>query len=453
MAFHADRSHHHAADPRRCTGKHAAVVRGSAALYGDDVLLVTGPPLGPEGSLLERARASGVPVEVLPALRRKIHPCAIGKATAQIKRAIRDFEPDVVHTHSGKAGLLGRTAAHALGCRRSCTRYTARRFIRIRAGGRGAVSRLRALRRTAMRRAGERGRRDDRFDGRRRRAPSGRSSRPSTAAWKSSRFCGPTNTARPCAARLGYRDEHVVVGKIARLFHLKGHEYVVAAARRAVGRNPNLRFLLVGDGILTETIRDQVRQARLDDYFQFTGLVPPEDIPPLIGAMDIVVHTSLREGLARVLPQALIAGKPVVSYDVDGAREVVITDETGILLPPLAWMNCRRPSCALAADRAAAPPSGKLRPRAIYRAVSPRADDRAIAGPLRADSRGEAGGRVGTLSPGVCAGPSQSLSLRISWTLGFTVRALAGAPLFAVRCECPNLWPRANISVPTGSSA
>ncbi len=50
--------------------------------------------------------------------------------------------------------------------------------------------------------------------------------------------------------------------------------------------------------------------------------------------MDIVVHASLREGLARVLPQALIAGKPVISYDIDGAREVVLPGETGFLLPP-----------------------------------------------------------------------------------------------------------------------
>ncbi|MEC9003155.1 MAG: glycosyltransferase, partial [Planctomycetota bacterium] len=49
---------------------------------------------------------------------------------------------------------------------------------------------------------------------------------------------------------------------------------------------------------------------------------------------DLLVHTSLREGLARALPQALLAGKPVISYDVDGAREVVIPDETGILLEP-----------------------------------------------------------------------------------------------------------------------
>ena len=50
--------------------------------------------------------------------------------------------------------------------------------------------------------------------------------------------------------------------------------------------------------------------------------------------MDMLVHCSLREGLARALPQALISGKPVVSYDVDGAREVVLPDQTGHLVPP-----------------------------------------------------------------------------------------------------------------------
>jgi len=65
-----------------------------------------------------------------------------------------------------------------------------------------------------------------------------------------------------------------------------------------------------------------------------TGLVPSPRVPELIAAMDIVVHASLREGLARVLPQGLIAGKPVVSYDVDGAREVVLPGRTGFLLPP-----------------------------------------------------------------------------------------------------------------------
>ena len=72
----------------------------------------------------------------------------------------------------------------------------------------------------------------------------------------------------------------------------------------------------------------------LRERFVLTGLVPPQQVPELMGAMDIVVHTSLREGLARVLPQGLIAGKPVISYDVDGAREVVLPGRTGYLLPP-----------------------------------------------------------------------------------------------------------------------
>ena len=50
--------------------------------------------------------------------------------------------------------------------------------------------------------------------------------------------------------------------------------------------------------------------------------------------MDMLLHVSLREGLARALPQALLAGKPVISYDIDGAKEVVIEGKTGILLPP-----------------------------------------------------------------------------------------------------------------------
>ena len=54
----------------------------------------------------------------------------------------------------------------------------------------------------------------------------------------------------------------------------------------------------------------------------------------MIAAMDAVVHASYREGLARVLPQAMLAGLPVISYDIDGAREVVHDGETGFLVPP-----------------------------------------------------------------------------------------------------------------------
>jgi glycosyltransferase involved in cell wall biosynthesis len=142
----------------------------------------------------------------------------------------------------------------------------------------------------------------------------------------------------------------VVIGKIARLFHLKGHEYLIAAASRVVQACPNVRFLLVGDGLLRSELENQIRQAGLESYFHFTGLVPPQRIPELVGAMDVLVHVSLREGLARALPQALIAGKPVISYDVDGAREVAIDRETGYLLPPKSIESLSESLIRLAGD-------------------------------------------------------------------------------------------------------
>jgi glycosyltransferase involved in cell wall biosynthesis len=77
--------------------------------------------------------------------------------------------------------------------------------------------------------------------------------------------------------------------------------------------------------------------------------VPPADIPKWIGAMDVLVHASFREGLPRALPQALIAGKPVVAYDIDGAREVAINDQTGYLVPAR-WNALVEPLVRLAAN-------------------------------------------------------------------------------------------------------
>jgi len=116
-----------------------------------------------------------------------------------------------------------------------------------------------------------------------------------------------------------------------------------------VKANANVRFLLIGDGILRDKLQAQIDAAGLTRQFHFGGLVPPSQIPQFIGAMDIVVHASLREGLPRALPQALIAGKPVVSYDIDGAREVAITDQTGFLVPPQ-WDALVEPLSKLAAD-------------------------------------------------------------------------------------------------------
>jgi glycosyltransferase involved in cell wall biosynthesis len=303
-------------------------------VYGDEVVLITGPALGPEGDLLREGRGGGVPRIVLPQLRRAIHPWRDLSAWRAIRRALRDFHPDVVHTHSAKGGVLGRLAASSLGVPaivhtvhgapfhpyqsavarkffQGCERFAARHCHAL-VSVADAMTELLVDARVAP---------ADKFTT----VYSGMDVEP---------FLRADEQREETRRRWGFAPEHVVIGKVARLFHLKGHEFLLAAAPRIVREVPQVRFLLVGDGLLRESLTRDIERTGLTAHFQFTGLVPPEAIAPLLGAMDALVHVSLREGLARALPQALIAGKPVVSYDVDGAREVVLNDVTGLLVPP-----------------------------------------------------------------------------------------------------------------------
>jgi glycosyltransferase involved in cell wall biosynthesis len=131
---------------------------------------------------------------------------------------------------------------------------------------------------------------------------------------------------------LSISETDLVVGKIARLFRMKGHEFLFAAAPRIVAAVPNVKFLLVGDGMYRERFEWLVAKMGLRSHYVFVGLVPPQEIPRYVASMDLLVHLSLREGLPRALPQALACGKPVVAFDVDGAREVCLDGETGLLV-------------------------------------------------------------------------------------------------------------------------
>ena len=307
--------------------------------FGDEVLLIAGPSLGPEGKLLEQGRAAGLKVELVNSLRRPIHPRDV-LAYYQLRRILARFKPDVVHTHSAKGGLLGRAAAHRVRVRsggeycraivhtvhgapfhpfqnavarkffQCCERWAAGRcdhFISVA----DAMTEL-------MVQAGV--------------APRNRFSTIYSGMEVETFLNCRQQFRSQVRAELKLADSEVVVGKIARLYYLKGHEYLIEAARSL--KHLPVKFLLVGDGILRARYEAEIEAMGLRDKFIFTGLVPPEKIPELLSAMDVLVHTSLREGLARTLPQALLSGIPAVSYDIDGAREVVISNQTGVLLPP-----------------------------------------------------------------------------------------------------------------------
>jgi glycosyltransferase involved in cell wall biosynthesis len=300
--------------------------------YGDRVTLITGPALGPEGSLMPRAERGSFELRVVPELQRSIHPWRDWRAYRALVSLLRELRPEIVHTHSSKAGVLGRAAAHKVGVPVVHTVHGAsfhygqsplayRAYI--------AAEKWAAKRTTHFISVADA--MTDEY------VAAGIAPREKFTTIYSGfdvkPFLNPLRPREEVRRELGLRDDQIVVGKVGRLFHLKGHEFVIAAAKEIVAANPNVRFLFVGDGILRQQYEQQIAELGLTDDFIFTGLVPPDRIPELLHAMDIVVHTSQWEGLARVLPQALIAGKPVVAYDVGGAREVVIHGETGFLLP------------------------------------------------------------------------------------------------------------------------
>lgn len=309
-----------------------ATVKGLSE-KGEDVSLATGPPIGPEGSLMDEARKLKAGVILIPEMRREINPILDLASFLRLYSLMLRERFDIVHTHSSKAGILGRLAARLAGVKviihtihglpfhpyqnnflnffyiilERFAAYFTDRIITV----------CEAMKRKALS-AGIAG------DGKFVTIYSGIDLNP---------FLHVRGDTLKKKKELGINRADKVIGKIGRFFPLKGHEYLIQAAPEVVNVFPNVKFLLVGDGILKEKLQLQIRKLGLEDRFVFTGLVDHEDIPLLISVMDILVHTSLREGLARVLAQAVACGKPVISFDIDGAGEVVVPGETGFIVP------------------------------------------------------------------------------------------------------------------------
>ena len=301
--------------------------------HGDEVTLITGPAEGPEGDLFTRAEARGLQVEVMPELVRAIRPRTDLAAYRQLRRSIGRLRPEVVHTHSSKAGIVGRAAAwdervpavvhtiHGLPFGPSESSIKNRLYV--------------ALERWASRRCHAIVSVCDAMTDQALAAGVGRPEQYSTvySGMDVDAFLSPSRSRAEVRADLGLQPDEVAFATVARLFERKGHDDILAAAPAILAANPKVRFVFIGDGVLRDRLASDAARLGVGHAVQFTGLVPPDAIPSLLNGVDAVVHPSLREGLARVLPQALLVGRPAISYDVDGAYEVV-TPETGILLPP-----------------------------------------------------------------------------------------------------------------------
>lgn len=343
------------------------------ARLGHDVHLAFGPIYGPEGSLIERAErfrtgdGRRIVHHIVPHLEREIMPLSDWRCLGELKRLIRELTPDIVHTHSSKAGILGRAAAWATlhqnrdhkGAGRppmgvvhtihgppfhqyqsapknrlyiASERWAAKRCHLI-------VSVADAMTREFLE------------------AGIGRPEQYVTvySGMEVEKYL----TARPGEDResmrrhLGLADTDLVIGTVARLAELKGHDDLLEALGDQLKQHPRWRLLWVGDGWWRERLLTRARgmglvveerdiaenrhsgtAANQEKPAQIivTGLVPSERVPAIMRAMDVLVHPSYREGLPRTVPQALLCGVPVVAYDVDGTGEVCRDEQTGLLV-------------------------------------------------------------------------------------------------------------------------
>ncbi len=297
------------------------------------IKLLSGPTIGPEGSLVSEFHSHRESLELVSHLVRPIHPWKDVLAWRQLLAAFRREKPDIVHTHSGKAGFLGRLAAARAGVPVIIHTIHGPSFGNFQGASANRIF-LEAERRA--------GKVTTQFisvaDAMTRQYLAAGIGVPTQYTTVYSGFpLEPFLLSRndpQLRAQWGISPGDLVVGKVSRLFKLKGHEDLFRAAPELLRENPRLKFLLVGDGPLLGQFRGLAEKTGLRDRFIFTGLAAPREIPGLIGIMDVVVHLSRREGLARVLPQALAAAKPVIACDCDGAGEVCFQNETGFLVQP-----------------------------------------------------------------------------------------------------------------------
>lgn len=286
--------------------------------------LISGRTTDPPPGLAESLGRAGVSWIQIPHLRRAMSPLADCRALWTLWRLIRRMPADIVHTHSSKAGFLGRLAARAAGAPHIV--HTPHGHIFDGYFSAMATRLFSLLERLAARwtdriiTLSDQEARDHLARG------IGRPGQFVTIP--SGVELDAVSTAPPARLVAG----GPVVGAVARLVPVKGLHHLLDAAPAVLRGCPETRFLLVGDGEMRPALEEQARALGLTDRVTFTGF--REDVPSVMGGMDVVVLPSLNEGMGRVLVMAMALGKPIVATRVGGVAELLAHGEAGLLVPP-----------------------------------------------------------------------------------------------------------------------
>lgn len=296
-----------------------------------EVTLASGPTFGPEGSL-EPEVPPDVPFVRVPELVRLPHPTKDPVALGKLYRLMRQGRFHIVHTHTTKAGILGRIAARL--ARVPVVVHTPHGHAfhgYLSPAGSAALRRVEAAlaRWTDAIVCLTEAERDDHLRGRVGRLEqfqvihSGVDLR---------RFRDPRVDPEAKRQDLGLPAGVRVIGCVARLVPVKGVQVLLEAVPQIRQHVPDAVVVLVGDGELRPPLERRARELGVDGAVRFLGL--RRDIHEIVPLFEVAVQPSLNEGMGKAAVEALAAGKPVVASAVSGLREVVRDGRNGLLVPP-----------------------------------------------------------------------------------------------------------------------
>ena len=297
---------------------------------GYETKLVTGRTGHPQEDFGVYSRRTGVPVITVESLHRELEFKYDWRAYRELKRIIRSEKPDIVHTNSSKAGILGRMAAKS--CRVPVIVHSPHGHIFYGYYGRLKTAAFIAVEKWAAKFTGritnltQLGLEDHV------RLKIGPRSKFTViyAGIDTDLYAKPKKSREELIAELGIPEGAFVVGWVARFVEIKNPLMMVKAGEILSG-NPDYHFLMAGDGELFDEAVRYVRDRGLEQRFTFTGY--RTDIPDLLPVMEVYCLTSKNEGLGRSILEAQAAGVPVIATEVGGVPEIVEHEFSGILIP------------------------------------------------------------------------------------------------------------------------
>jgi glycosyltransferase involved in cell wall biosynthesis len=299
---------------------------------GHAVDLVCGVSENPPSRSETEAQAIGIRCIRLSTLARPVSPVRDTIALVTLIRLLRKNRYDIVHTHTSKAGIIGRIAA--LLARTPLVVHTPHGHIFY-----GYFSSLLTRCFTLLERIVTQWtdalitltvqEKRDYLD---RRIGSPGRMFPILSGIDLSPYRSLRSDRERMRSSIGLERSAFVAGTVARLVPVKNHDLIVSAAFLLRERCPDVKFLFIGDGELRQPLESRVQSLGLDSFFMFLGW--RNDIPECLSMLDLFVMCSLNEGMGRAFIEAQACGVPVIGSRVGGVVEAIAEGTTGFLVDP-----------------------------------------------------------------------------------------------------------------------